>query len=233
MTPEFIGALVARPYEQPQFRNIVSLRRSENLFDDLADDPADQRVAMQFELAHKPASYRSGQPIIDRPFEEAAWTDAIGFPFRHLCESRYSSGAFGVWYGAETLETTIHETVHHWRRRLLEDAGFLGPGVVIQRSVHTVRLSGLLVDLRPLLAEYPDLVDPSSYAFTQAAGAYFFEKNYPGLISRSARCDGTVSALFSPAPLSDPRPHCYLTYRTTERGVAVEREEGVVLLEIP
>lgn len=232
VTPDFISALVARPYEQPQFRNIVSLRKSEDLFDDLSDSPGDQALAQAIEMHHKPFTYKSHQPIIGRPFEEAEWTNAIGFPFQHLSASRYSAGSFGVWYGADMVETTVYETTYHWRNQFLADAGFTQEGIAIHRKVYAVQLRGLLVDLRPLIASYPDLVHPSSYTFAQSVGAHFSDRKYPGLISQSARCDGAITALFDPAPLSDPRAHCFLTYRTTDKGINVERENGKTLMQI-
>jgi hypothetical protein len=78
-------------------RNIVSLRESRNLFDDLSGDPAEQALAQQVEIAVKPLHYHSPTPVIHRPFEEAEWFNAIGWPFQHWQSSRYSDGSFGVW----------------------------------------------------------------------------------------------------------------------------------------
>jgi hypothetical protein len=54
-------------------RSIKSIRVSQNLFDDLSDDPADWEIAQQHELATKPHTYASPATLIDRPFEEADW----------------------------------------------------------------------------------------------------------------------------------------------------------------
>ena len=45
--------------------------------------PADWNAAVALELATKPPFFTSPLPVIDRPFEDARWNDAIGYPFRH------------------------------------------------------------------------------------------------------------------------------------------------------
>ncbi|MCP1674524.1 hypothetical protein J2T57_001626 [Natronocella acetinitrilica] len=213
--------------DEEMVRNIVSLRESQDVFDDLSDDPVEQRIAIDHEMAIKPEEYRSNQPIIDRPFEESAWFNAVAFPFENWAHSRFSAGGFGVWYGAPKIETTVYETVHHWRNRLLTDAeGFLRPGIIANRRVYHVHCEAALVDLRPFVEQNPALVDKADYTFTQALGARLQREGHPGLLSRSARCAGDICAIFNQQVLSDPMTACYLTYTTTERGVVVEREIG-------
>lgn len=207
-------------------RNIVSLRVSENLFDDLSADPAEQAQALRWELAGKPPLYGGEPPVIHRPFEEAAWFEAIGFPFRNWAASRYSDGRFGVWYGADSVETTVHETVHHWRHGLLADAGFDQDGVSIERKVYRVRCDAALIDLRSRVSDYPALVHPDDYSFAQQVGARLHREGHPGLVNRSARCAGDVYGVLNPAVLSQPRAACYLTYRLEGGAVVVEREPG-------
>lgn len=77
-------------------RNIVSLRESQDLFDDLTDNPAEWSLAQQVEDAVKPPPYRSRTPVIDRPFEDSAWFNAIDWPFRHWQASRFSDGSHGA-----------------------------------------------------------------------------------------------------------------------------------------
>ena len=86
-------------------RNVVSLRQSQDLFDDLSADPAEWLLAQKVEDAIKPPVYRSRMPIIDRPFEDAQWFNAITWPFRHWRASRFSDGSFGVWYGSESVDS--------------------------------------------------------------------------------------------------------------------------------
>ena len=133
-------------------RNIVSLRATIDIFQELVDDPADVAVLMEHEMATKPT--REQQPIISRPFDDAATYNpiatAIQWPFDHPATSRYSGGAYGVWYGARTLLGTIYETVYHFRLNTLASAAArdLSEPIVQERRVHLVRCGAALVDLR-------------------------------------------------------------------------------------
>lgn len=216
------------------FRNIVSLRDSQDLFDDLSDTPAAWVAAQTLEMASKPYPYVSPQAIIDRPFEESIYYQAIQYPFRHWARSRYSDGSYGVWYGADTLATTIHETAYHWTHGLLADVGWQNLlGVRIERKVYRVHCQSLLLDFRPLVSAYPGLIDPHSYQYTQHIGQRLHREGHPGLVSRSARCKGEVFGIFSAQALSTPRPYCYLSYRLEESGVRVERTPGQYLMTLP
>lgn len=194
-------------------RNIVSLKESQDLFDDLSDDPADTQVAQAAELAAKPPTY-SDAPVIHRPFEEAEYLAAIQWPFDHWTQSRYSNGRFGVWYGALDLLTSVHETLHHWRYGLLADAGFdQGSGTVVtERKIYRVRADALLIDLRATCRAQPGLLDGEDYGHAQTLGERLARQGHPGLLSRSARGPGEIAALFTPKVLSNPRMLCYLDY---------------------
>jgi hypothetical protein len=229
----FFHGLTVVDLHDDAHRNIVSLRESQDLYDDLTDSPEAWKAAIDLEMSVKPHTHVSGQPVIDRPFEEAAYNEAIDYPFNHWYRTRYSDGSFGVWYGADSLETSIHETVYHWRANLLEDVGWqMLDGVAIERKVYLVRCDAALFDFRPRLDAFPALVDPVSYHFTHQLGARIHHDGHPGLISRSARCRGDVYAVFNPRVLSNPRPQCYLTYRIEADSVVIERRPGEVLLYI-
>ena len=73
---------------QDVMRNIVSIRDSQNLYDDLSDDPDEWTLAQQVEDEVKPPPYRSSTPVIHRPFEDAEWFNAIAWPFDHLWRCR-------------------------------------------------------------------------------------------------------------------------------------------------
>lgn len=226
------SSLALADVHQDVTRNIVSLRVSSHLFDDLSDDPAAWSSAQQLELVTKSQLFISNQPIIDRPFEEAEWNDAIGYPFQNAAQSRYSDGSFGVWYGADSIETSIHETVYHWQKGLLEDAGFNRPGVEIQRRVYLVQCDSLLIDLRPCIGNYPEITHSSDYTTTHQIGSKLHREGHPGLITPSARSTGDVFAIFAPKILSNPRHLCYLSYTTTAHGVEIQRTPGEVWMTV-
>ena len=133
---------------QDVIRNIVSLRQSQDLFDDLSDNASELLLAQKVEDEVKPPPYRSSTSIIDRPFEDAAWFNAIAWPFKHWQSSRFSDGSFGVWYGSDSVETTVYESAYHWYSGLLKDAGFDTQTVAIERKVYTVACQAALLDFR-------------------------------------------------------------------------------------
>lgn len=229
---KLFNGLTLTDYHDDIHRNIVSLRVTEDLYDDLSDNPDAWQAAVDLEMASKPHTYISNQPVIARPFEEAHYNDAIEYPFHHWANTRYSNGSFGVWYGTDTLETSIHETVHHWRFELLADAGWQDiEGVEVQRKVYLVRCEAALLDFRKKIKEHPALIE-GSYHYTHQVGEKIHHDGHPGLISRSARCQGDIYAIFNQQVLSNPRQHCYLNYRIEGGGVTVERKQGDVLLRI-
>ena len=209
------------------FRNIVSLRQSQDLFDDLSEDPSEWEIAQRVEGDVKPVTYRSHTPVIHRPFEEAEWFNAIGWPFRYWQASRFSDGSYGVWYGAESVETTVHETAWHWYNGLLADAGFQNERVVAERKVYTVACKAALLDFTGLTGEYPDLLHPSDYGTAQRVGARIHHEGHPGLLIQSVRHrEGRNVAIFNPAVLANPRMKCHLSYRLEEGRITVQKQPG-------
>jgi hypothetical protein len=214
-------------------RNIVSLRKSADLFADLVEDPAQTAILSDHEIATKLAL--EPQPIIARPFEDADVYDpivhAIAWPFEHPGASRYSAGRFGVWYGAGSLETCVHETVHHFRKNTFasEIARASSKPIVQERRVHLVHCNAALVDLRGLVKTEKRLIDPDDYTYCQSLGAELRAAFQPGVITRSARHrTGEVVGVFIKEALSNPRNVCYLTYilEPHTARVRVERTPG-------
>lgn len=226
------GISLHRP-QKALYRNIVSLRTSEDLFDDLGGSAEAQDAANRLEVQTKPHPYGVRDRIIQRPFDEADWFNAIQFPFENWQASRFSDGRFGVWYGAGDLDTTIYETAYHWAQ-FLADAGWTAdPSIEVERAVFTVECTRSLLDFRSATELLTDLRDPNSYAFTQSVGRQAQGEGQSGLISISARCDGDTYAVFDPAALINPKSYCYLTYSLEDSGVAVQRTPGRKYLTIP
>lgn len=230
---------VTRDSQCDWHRNIVSLRQSIDLYADLVDDPRDIDVLIQHEMATKQA--RDEPAIITRPFEDVDIYDAIAaaieWPFEHPCRSRYSTGAFGVWYGASSLETSVRETVHHFRQNTLASqvAAESTQPIVQERRVHLVRCDALLVDLRARTRKEPRLLHPDDYTACQVLGAELRNAGMPGVLMYSARhAKSEIVAVFTPTVLADPRTVCYLTYTLfADSGkVIVERTPGKVEFEL-
>lgn len=221
-----------RHYRGPAYRNIVSLRTSRNLFSRISDGADDDDAAIAAEMATRA---RQPRPLINRPFEP--WYGVVGFPFirHHWGASRYSDGSFGVWYGCQTMETTVHETVHHFRQEL-RDRGWdqHDRPIVRERRVATADVNALVFDLCDKVQQYPDLVHGADYRLTQTVGRAIRDGNHPGLLAPSARHDGGVNIdIFDPKYLSNPQDVCYLRYRHWPDGtVEIEREPGRLWLSL-
>ena len=220
-------------FHQEVMRNIVSLGQSQDLFDDLSPHPAEWRLAQQVEEEIKPPLYVSPTPIIHRPFEDAHWFNAIHWPFKHWQNSRFSEGSYGVWYGCDSVETTVYESSYHWYCGLLSDAGFEHETVIAERKVYAVKCDAALLDFRPATAEHTGLLHRSDYSFTHSVGARLHHEGHPGLVIQSVRRpQGENVAIFNPAVLSAPKHHCQLTYRLENGRISVEKTPGKTWLKL-
>jgi hypothetical protein len=210
-------------------RNIVSLRQSQDLFDDLSENAAECLLAQKVEDEVKPPPYRSRMPIIDRPFEDSEWFNAIAWPFKHWQGSRFSDGTFGVWYGSDSVETTVYESAYHWYNGLLKDAGFDTQAVVVERKVYSVTCQAALLDFRKATDKHEGLLHATDYSFCHSVGARIHREGHPGLVTPSVRRPaGENFAIFNSGVLSKPRHNCHLTYRLEGERIVVEKEgEGV------
>lgn len=191
-------------------RNIPGIRASQHLFDDLSSDPADWELAIAAEGAER---IPTDAALISRPFDYGT-VISYSFDAAHWQATRFSDGTrYGVWYGALELETTVYETAWHWYRFVRDSYGDEDRDIVTDRRVFDVRCDALLVDLRGRESDHPALIDRASYAFTQQVGRYLAEQQANGLMTPSARCDGTNAAILRAERLSSPRDRRFLTYR--------------------
>ena len=208
-------------------RNIVAFREPQNVFDDLSERADEWKVAEQVQDEVGLPRCRSKTPIIDRPFEDANWLNAIHWPFKNYQQSRFSDGTFGVWYGSETIETTVYESAFHWYSGLLSDAGFEREVVVSERKIYSVTCEASLLDCRKAVSAFPELLHPSDYSYTQSVGARIHHEGHPGLIMQSVRrTDGENIAVFNPAVLTNPREIGHLTYKLDRDSIIVEKHPG-------
>jgi hypothetical protein len=218
-------------YHGDLVRNIQTIRVSQDLFDDLSAERADQDVAIAAESAGR---IPSEAPLITRPFD---YGTVITFPFASFNGqgTRFSDGLrYGVWYGSLELETTVFETAFHRHRFLVDSFPSMKREIRSERRVFQVRCDAILIDLRGKEAAEPRLVDRASYAYTQPLGAYLQSQGSNGLFVRSARCEGTNAAVFRAAVLSQVRDLCHLTYvmNPAHDTATIERAPGETWLTI-
>ena len=230
---QLFSCLAVADVHHDLLRNIVSLNESENPFDDLSRNTEELFLAHQVESDTRPQPYQSHNPEIHRPFEEVLWLNAIHWPFKNRQASRFSDGSFGVWYGSDTLETSVHESAYHWFRGLLCDAGFEHEEVIIERTLYAVTCDAIMLDFRQTANKYPNLLHKTDYTFTQSVGARIHREGHPGLLTFSVRHQGGINfAVLNPNVLSNPRPQSQLSYRLHKQTITVEETPGIPCMEI-
>jgi len=214
-------------------RNVVTSGEGQDLFDDLTSNPAEWSLALQIEGEVNRPRNRSRTSVIGSPFEEARWFSVIVWPFTNWRASRFSDGTYGVWYGSESVETTVYESAYHWYRALLTDAGFERTTVVAKRDVYWVACRAALLDFRSKTEKFPDLLSPSDYVFCQSVGNRIHQEGHPGLITHSVRRPaGENVAIFNPDVLSNPRRTDQLTYRLEGDRISVELHPGITWMTL-
>lgn len=212
----------------PVYRNIVSLRVSANLFDDLVLEPRVQALANRAEMRVRTV----GPGVIERGL---AYSESIGYPFEadSVVASRFGDGSIRVWYGALEQATALAETCYH-QIQMLRDIEGIDRVVTRYRKVWQVQAAGLFCDLRGKAGEFPELLG-DDYAYPQAVGKRLAHEGLPGLLYDSARWPGgQCLAAFRADPLSQPLQLYDLTYRIDAVAgvVEVEREPGALLCRL-
>ncbi|MCF6247703.1 MAG: RES family NAD+ phosphorylase [Desulfobacula sp.] len=212
-------------------RNIVNLRESVDLFDDLSDNPDDQAVAIHVESETKKDIQTFGPAPIYKGF---VYNTAITYPFitEPFLDTRFGNGSYGVWYGSMDLETTIYETCYHIFRAILSVEDH--PEIVKQeRAIYSVHCDGIFIDLSGKVKDYPEMVS-DDYSFCNLIGKKIQKEGHPGIFYASARTKGNNLAVFNPKVLSNPLNNCYLTYifSTRNKIIRIEREVDKEFLTI-
>ena len=161
-------------FDDDLLRNIKGIRESQALFDDLSDNADDHTVACAAECRD---TLPTDQGLVTRPFDYGM---AITYPFilSNWQRTRFSDGnSYGVWYGSLDLETTIYESVYHWRRFVLDSFPSEVGDIVTDRRVVKAGCQGILVSLLDKEIDFPALIAPDDYTFTNALGAYMKKQN--------------------------------------------------------
>ena len=220
-------------FDGQPYRNVTSLRESEDLFDDLNDgDEGASAIAAEAEMRVKDhlidrfpenfyRSFHYTRSIIDYPFKSEPYLF-----------TRFGDGTYGVWYGSLEMKTTVFETGFHMIKAELAVEG-LDEVVVRERAVYRVRCRAILIDLRGKQKSFAKLL-ADDYGFTQQIGRRMNKEGHPGILVPSARIKGTNLVIFNPDVLSDPRLHCYLTYffDPLTLNIRVERTVGRTWLNV-
>ena len=220
-------------YSQDVFRNIRGIKVSQDLFDDLSDDPADWDAANTIDIYTHPLLINA--PLIQRAFDYSK-NDFIDYPFENITASRYSDGTTACWYGGETLETTIDETRHHFIQEIRNspDVFYTQKTITIDRRVAMVNCHGLAFDLSHKAKKFPWLVDAVNYTGCQEIGRRVAREGHPLLRVPSARHAGGINlVVFKQQMLSNVREYCNLqyVYDLSAERISVYRGKEALVIE--
>ncbi|MBK6485976.1 MAG: RES family NAD+ phosphorylase [Gemmatimonadetes bacterium] len=139
----------------------------------------------------------------------ASWVMAT---FTHVAPpgGRFSTGNFGAYYCARTLETAVAETRYH--REAFLRATQQGALELSMRVIHAT-LDADLHDLRGLALQHPEFYSPTEYAASQALAGRLRVAGAWGIAWDSVRQPGgECAAVLRPPALASPRQAQHLTY---------------------
>jgi len=201
---------------QQAWRIIASRYPPVHLFERLTSDPAvwDALVALE-QLTNPRVRDEVGEIALVPPDERVSGPGAsyVMASFTHLNPkgSRFSDGSFGVYYAASELKTTIVETVFHFE-------------IFARDSGDSMRTEDMRVLVGEVAAEYEDvaalaktrraqILDPSSYAISQAYARDQRDAGANGIVYPSVRCaGGECIGAFRPRAVGLPRHERHLKY---------------------
>lgn len=222
----------------PQAWRVIASRYPPiNLFERLTSDTAVWDALIALEQRTNPRVRDDiGEIALVPPEERVSGPGAsyvmAAFTHRNPKGSRFSDGSFGVYYAAAALETAIVETVYHFER-------FARDGADPPRSEDFRVLVGTIVaafeDVAALpAAQRASILDPESYAASQAYGKQIRASGANGVTYPSVRHEGgQCVGAFRPRAVGIPHQERHLKYRwngeRVDRYFDYARDEWITL----
>ncbi len=143
------------------------------------------------------------------------------FTTRHHRPSRFTDGAFGIWYAAYSVEIAVAETLYHHTIRLRESGE---PAQLVQLQLLSADIAGYAAEVWRVSGPLRTAIhDPSSYTVSQTVGAHLRNRGTQVIIYRSVRHTphGGCAAVLQPS-----------TVRNCIRVRAVEYQWDGMRLEV-
>jgi RES domain len=185
-----------------------------NLFDRVADEADFDALYALEALTNERVRDELGRiervPRADRLYGPGSGPIMAAFTHVNVLGSRFSAGDRGVFYAARERETALAETRHHHGRFLAATGE--GPMHLPMRLYH-VAIDAKLHDLRPAGSVDAAVMDPHSWAASQALGGALHAAGSAGVVYRSVRHErGFCAGLFRPRGASRCVHAAYLLY---------------------
>ena len=184
------------------------------LFDRVADaadfDALYALEAMTNERVRDEAGEIERVPRDERVFGPGSGPIMAAFTHVNTLGSRFSDGAYGVFYAAHERDTAVSETRYHHGRFLAATRQW--PMHLPMRLYH-VAIDAKLHDLRPADAADAAVYHPDDYAAAQALGRQLHGAGSAGVVYRSVRREsGQCVGLFKPRGASTCVHAAFLLY---------------------
>ena len=210
----------------PSYRTVPSRFPPIGLFDRVAD-PEDLDAVYAIEAMTNDRIRDESGVLALVPANErisGVGTTPIMAAFTHLNPdgTRFSDGAFGVYYCAKSAETSLAEVRHHKEEFLRQTRQ--GP-IRLELRMYLSDLDARLVDVRKDAAPH----DPDDYAPGQKLGSACRAEARDGILYRSVRdAGGVCAAVFRPRVLSPVRQSKHYAFHFDgERIFAIDESSSV------
>ena len=198
---------------RPSYRLIPSRYPTVGLYDAIAD-PADLDVVFAVEALTNPRIRDELGELQLVPPEErvsGAGSTPVMAAFTHLNPegSRFSDGSYGVYYAAQSLETSIAEVSHH---RAVFLARTAEPPIDVDMRLVAANVQADLHDLRALPpAMASKILHPDHYAASQALGRRLRNAGSWGVVFPSVRhAGGQCVGIFRPRAVGRARTGAHI-----------------------
>lgn len=198
-----------------------------DLFEDIAD-PADWLLLGSAESKTNPRLAQTIGNLDLVPKDRRVGGPGASYlmaPFVHVTpdhQGRFHDGTFGAFYGADSFETALFETVFHTQAFCA--ATREAPGWIADKRELIGRIDAELCDIR----QGPqDLLDPKDYSRSQAFAREHRAKGADGIVYPSVRDPkGTCFAAFYPDVPGAPVQGRHLTYHWDGVRVNMVKDHG-------
>ncbi len=191
----------ARSYRSIAYRNIYTIKESQNLFDDLCDHEKETEELASW--AEKASGIDHARPQKERPFQYGSLeTTLTAFFPEKWAEGRFGDGrTYGVWYGAKEIETSVKEAAYASYLFYRSDLKAHQNPIQSDRKLFKVSLqTKKCVSLLSFQKKYKQLVHPHDYSFCQSLGAMAVDQKIEMFRTPSVRHPkGTCFPVFSPS----------------------------------
>jgi len=208
------------------FRNIPSIKEPRWFYETLVDPEEARSLSLVEDLT---SSIDRADPLTTRPFQYGDINGTLHcFEKAFWKAGRFGSGDhYGVWYGGLEEETSLQEGLYwFWKC----NSGVLEkfPSFSQDRKMFKMKCEGQkVVDLRPLVKEYPDLISKEDYSFCRKLGEKAIREGVDFFLSQSVRKEkGSCVSVFNPKVLKKEDFLYYFHYTIYADGrVCITRDE--------